>query len=366
MATKRYLLGLALLGLALPACSRLSAPSDRGSLIFSHAQHVEQAECGDCHGGVEQDRGGVAGKFIPGKSKCGECHEQELKTKCEMCHRGAKEGMRFVRPDRKLNFSHAAHLSRAKGSRGSKPTCTSCHPKGAKRAAVPGHGTCNTEVCHARTYAALRCSQCHQDMQRYREQTVAALEHGPGFKHTHGTLARQAGEACAQCHDQTFCAECHAATSPARASILFPEQVQRGFIHRGDFLTRHAVEASSAPQTCRKCHGQRHCRSCHALNGLAASVSDSLPGGRTRKAYHPAGWMSPGAAAFHGGRARQDIGRCASCHDQGGRSNCVGCHRVGGLGGNPHPPGWSWRDKSQQCRQNSMCTTCHPGGQGCR
>lgn len=361
---------------ALCSCSRLRAPSDRGSLIFPHALHTEQAACDDCHGGVKQDRGDPAGKFIPGKAKCGECHEDELKSKCQMCHRGAKEGIRFARVSRKLSFSHAAHSGRVK-------QCETCHTKSARRARqgaslgvrgeranqtlVPKHDTCNTSGCHSRTYASLRCSKCHEDLQRYREKGIAQIEHGPGFVRGHGTLARQSAEACAQCHDQTYCAECHAGgTAPARASILFPEQVQRGFIHRGDYLSRHAVEAASSPQTCRKCHGQRHCRSCHALNGLAEAVQDKLPGGRTRGRHHPAGWMTPASASFHGQRARQDIGRCASCHDQGSKSNCVGCHRVGGLGGNPHPPGWSWRDKSSQCRNSSMCATCHVGGTGCR
>lgn len=356
-------MGLSLVGvialLALAGCSRFRAPSDKGSVLFPHALHTEQADCADCHEGIAADTGGAAGKLIPGKAKCADCHEVKDEAQCGKCHRGAREGVSLRRVDRKLSFSHAAHAKRVKG-------CDTCHPKAGEGITVPGHETCNTSGCHEKTFAALRCRQCHEDMQRYREKTIAQLKHGPGWERAHGTLAKQATEACVQCHDQTYCAECHAAgTAPARASILFPEQIQRGFIHRGSFLARHAVEARSAPHTCRKCHGQRHCRSCHALNGLAEQVSDKLPGGRTRTAYHSAGWMTPASTDFHGHRARQDIARCASCHDRGGQSNCVGCHRVGGMGGNPHPPGWGWRDKAGQCRNSSMCATCHVGGQGC-
>lgn len=353
-------LGLVLV-LVLSGCSRLRAPSENGSLVFSHSQHTEQADCGDCHAGIDKDQGGPRGKFIPGKAKCGECHEEALKDrgKCSMCHRGARAGVRFRREDRKLTFSHASHAGRVKD-------CATCHPKGQQGgASIPGHATCASADCHRSAYRALRCSGCHQDLSRFREKAVAGLSHGPGFVREHGTLARQATEACAQCHDQTYCAECHARTTPARPAILFPERVDRGFIHRGDFLSRHFVEARSAPQSCKKCHGQQHCRSCHAMNGLAVATHEDLRVGRSRS-YHPAGWTQPGSGSFHGHRARQDIGRCASCHDRGAQSNCVSCHKVGGLGGNPHPPGWSWRDKSTQCRQNSMCATCHAGGQGCR
>ena len=146
--------------------------------------------------------------------------------------------------------------------------------------------------------------------------------------------------------------------------MRFPEKVSARFIHRGDYLTRHAVEARSDPASCRKCHGQRTCRSCHALNGLSAPPDKALAGGATRNP-HPAGWMVPGGDDFHGHKARRDINSCASCHDRGSASNCVSCHKVGGMGGSPHPTGWSWQDKSGQCASNPMCATCHSGGLGC-
>jgi hypothetical protein len=33
----------------------------------------------------------------------------------------------------------------------------------------------------------------------------------------------------------------------------------------------------------------------------------------------------------------------------------VGCHRVGGIGGSPHPPGWSTR----RHRSEMPCRLCH-------
>lgn len=340
------------------ACRVFRGDSGKGQIVFDHTNHAQQGDCTDCHDGVAGSTGSTAGKFIPPKKGCADCHD-DVMDKCQMCHRGPKDGVRLARVDRKLKFSHAGHAARV-GKKG----CATCHPAAKKGgASIPGHATCNT--CHKKSRATLDCAKCHQDLTRYRRPT-ASLSHGPGFAKSHGPLARRNIRACTQCHDQTYCADCHSGTALSRASVRFPERIQRQFIHRGDFVSRHTVEARSDPASCRKCHGQRHCRSCHALNGLAASVSTGKRTGRGGKAVHAAGWMTPGSSAFHGDKARQDIGRCASCHDRGAASNCVGCHRVGGMGGSPHPPGWSWRDKSAQCRNSTMCATCHAGGRGCK
>jgi hypothetical protein len=343
---------------ALAACSMSRRGSGSGSLTFSHTQHLAQAECSECHGEVAKSTTAPRGRFIPVKHEtCAKCHEEEVKKKCEMCHRGAREGVRFERPERRLRFSHASHTGKVK-------ECASCHPKSGRR--MPGHETCNSSACHQKSYKAMSCEQCHEDLSRYAVRPLlAGLKHGPGFARSHGAQARQSVKACTQCHDQTYCAECHGQAQAAAPSILWPEKVDRGFVHRGDFVSRHMIEARAQPQSCAKCHGQRHCRSCHALAGLAPTVEKSIAGGVNR-AHHPAGWNTTGSPDHHGRRARQDIRGCATCHDRGGRSSCIGCHRVGGSGGSPHPAGWSWRNKTALCRSTAMCASCHPGGQGCR
>jgi hypothetical protein len=46
---------------------------------------------------------------------------------------------------------------------------------------------------------------------------------------------------------------------------------------------------------------------------------------------------------------------CASCHEAGPATNCIGCHRVGAHGGNPHPSGW----QSTRGADAEMCGYCH-------
>ena len=60
----------------------------------------------------------------------------------------------------------------------------------------------------------------------------------------------------------------------------------------------------------------------------------------------------------HVREARRDPTACASCHDGAGQSLCVGCHQVGGVGGSPHPPGWS----SRVPLSAMPCRLCHPIG----
>jgi hypothetical protein len=42
-----------------------------------------------------------------------------------------------------------------------------------------------------------------------------------------------------------------------------------------------------------------------------------------------------------------------------GASNCVQCHRVGGVGGNPHPMGWTARHGTEEIDRSTMCLFCH-------
>jgi hypothetical protein len=67
-----------------------------------------------------------------------------------------------------------------------------------------------------------------------------------------------------------------------------------------------------------------------------------------------------GTSNEHGRAARRDPASCASCHGGAGEMLCVGCHRVGGIGGNPHPPGWS----SRQSLTDMPCRLCHTPGLG--
>jgi hypothetical protein len=184
---------------------------------------------------------------------------------------------------------------------------------------------------------------------------VGDFSHQGNFVRGHAAPARASAETCAQCHDQTYCADCHAKTVSVPVEVKFPERVNAQFIHRNDFLGRHSLEAAADPMSCQRCHGQTFCQSCHQEEGLVPAAT----GVAGQHDPHPAGWGFPGSRDFHGDAARRDITSCQVCHDQGPRSNCVTCHRVGGVGGNPHPPSWTQRHGADEIRKNAMCGYCH-------
>jgi len=321
--------------------------------VFPHSPHLDgEVDCKACHGDVA-----AATRLLP------TFRHAVLPAKnsdtCNGCHDDADfaEKIKLAIPPRSREFSvrmnHAAHLA--------KPgvTCKTCHEKppeaGDKEAAKLAMATCTGCHKHQADYAVGQCMPCHTDLQRY-EKPVAAFQHQGDFLKLHGALAKPTAERCAACHDQTFCADCHSATTvAARPSVIFPEDVQRDLIHRGDFISRHQIEAGADPTSCRKCHGSRFCDSCHTQQNLTGRTP---LGPLSARDPHPTGWANDkGGGNFHGNAARKNIVACAACHDNGADATCVGCHQSGGIGGNPHPSGW--KKKTADIGKNPMCGICH-------
>jgi hypothetical protein len=319
------------------------AEAKRPDVEFMHSPHVEQGlACEDCHAGIEKSVS-LNQRHLPPKDKCAECHEGYSGPSADSI------------PPPRLSFSHAVHLPKITA----KEKCAVCHaklPEAGEPRFVPSMDTCTGCHKHQLDYNQGRCRPCHVDMK--------GLEPGKYFTHEgdwtrlHGALARPSAESCAQCHDQTYCAQCHAATTaPARPSIVFPENVQRDYIHRGDYVSRHMIEAGADPVSCKRCHGTNFCEACHEQQNLRGVIGEGRP-------FHPAGWANDRASGhFHGDSARRDASSCAGCHDQAGTQNlCVACHQVGGVGGNPHPPSWKSRHDASDIGKNAMCRACHVSG----
>jgi len=138
-------------------------------------------------------------------------------------------------------------------------------------------------------------------------------------------------------------------------NVVLPDRPDKSFIHRNDFFSRHQIEAREDPGSCVRCHGsgeKSSCVACHKSQNVASGLS-------TARNPHPAGWGLPGSGQFHGEAARRDIVSCASCHDQGAQSNCVQCHKSGGIGGDPHPVSFGSKHSLQEARSNGSCLVCH-------
>jgi c(7)-type cytochrome triheme protein len=317
-------------------------PVESPKYTFPHSTHVDAGiACLTCHGSIAQAKaiGPTVHVALPSGAEakgCRDCHTDKFP---------AAPPPRQI--ERTITFSHADHLPKVKGE------CRRCHTAlveaGQTVAPVPSMSSCTACHNHAEEYAQAKCQPCHVDLKRYRLKPVADFKHAGDFLRTHGQMAKTNASTCAACHEQTSCAECHAATTrPFKPDIEWPEKVSAGFIHRGDYVSRHTIDVSADPASCRRCHGSAFCDACHHEQRI--SQRSAAAGGRNP---HPPSFL---AGNVHGLAARQNIVSCAGCHDQGARSTCVACHR----NVNPHPPGWGARhNKTSDVSKNSMCRTCH-------
>lgn len=339
-----------LLPLALTACGFKPAPARQGERAVTTFPHEKHGgfDCHDCHTGIIKSAK-LGDSKLPGVAKCEECHDRSK----------AEDKAKYSPPRREereyeLRFDHTAHLKRvAKGD------CTVCHKElpdpGEPWKTAPPMSACLGCHEHRVDFDQVRCQRCHLSLKRFPLRPVSEFAHTASWVKEHGKLTRGSAETCAACHDQTYCARCHAtSTTSGRPEIHFPEKVETDFIHRGDFLSRHQIEQQADPASCRKCHGSFFCDSCHKEQSLSGrSLSPRSP--------HPSpAWTTKGSGQFHGDAARSNMVACAGCHDQGAASVCVLCHRKGGVvqqgGGRTHPPGFKPTDKSK-----AMCQACHPG-----
>jgi len=343
-ALRRYGFALVLLLVALvAACTESPRPR------FPHAVHLAGLACGE-KGGPEC----LSCTSCHSLSRRDQAHAMPTVTQCERCHHEGRHALEAVlaapreAPYGLITFDHDRHLAlpQVEGQ------CVHCHAGVVKTGSpsLPPMATCFGCHEHQEQWSRGQCAPCHAQAEVKRLLPQTFLQHAGDFVKHHGTEAAQQKRLCQACHEQADCDSCHDASQDLTVERRRPEAVTRSFVHRGDFLTTHALEAQSQPARCQRCHTPETCDACHAARGVSASLIE----GRNP---HPPGWVgnNPNARSFHGTAARRDILLCASCHDQGPATNCIRCHKVGGYGGNPHPAGW----KSTRSENSQMCRYCH-------
>jgi hypothetical protein len=327
---------------ALAACAGVLGLTHDGPQPFPHRKHaLAGVACTRCHAGLGSDF------ELPDASMCTSCHAKPHDTRpCLDCHAAPNALAELADSRAHLVFDHKRHASTSNNN------CARCHVGVADgdEHMRPPMATCFRCHDHDASRDARNCRACHRDLDDATTLPETHLAHDGDWLREHGTRAASSGELCRSCHRDAFCADCHGKTVPilpARARFDTPDATT---IHRAGFVSRHALEARAEPGACATCHSTSRCASCHAALGVA---------GGPRASPHPPGWVGPAAADnAHGREARRDPSACASCHDGAGQMLCVGCHEVGGVGGNPHPPGWS----SRVPVSSLPCRLCHPIG----
>jgi len=328
------------------ACAGVLGLSKSQPQPFPHRAHVTKGvPCTRCHVGISEDDGSKL--HIPDDTTCVECHQKPHDSRpCLGCHTTEGKLAELMEAREHLVFQHKAHFKEVKGN------CARCHvgvAEGDTRMRPP-MAACFK--CHDQQAAsnASRCDACHKDLEDSGTLPATHLAHDADWLSEHGLRAASSGELCQSCHKEAFCASCHGQTVAALPATMKFGNPFSPSVHRAGFASRHSLEAHSEPGTCTTCHQPERCATCHIAKGVA---------GDGRRSPHPPGWVGLTASEnLHGREARRDPASCAACHDGGGQSLCIGCHKVGGVGGNPHPPGWS----SRISLSSAPCRFCHPIG----
>jgi hypothetical protein len=344
MTLRRIAVGLALCGLV--ACAGVLGFTRSGTRSFPHRTHVVAGvSCTQCHAGI---RDGSSALHLPGDERCVSCHKKPHDTRsCTSCHVGPNTIADLAESRAHIIFDHRRHLDgEANGN------CMRCHTGvgDGDDHMRPAMATCFR--CHADDAQrdARKCDACHRDLADTGMLPASHLAHDGDWMREHGTRAASSGDVCESCHKQSFCAGCHGQTVPALPAARRFADPFSASVHRAGFAARHSLEARSDPGACATCHGPERCLACHTEKGVAEKSTNNP---------HPRGWVGITAAEnLHGREARRDPAACASCHGGAGEALCVQCHKVGGVGGNPHPSGWS----SRQPMSAMPCRMCHPVG----
>ena len=357
------------------------------SLYFSHENHVNEydAACSDCHGESE------GGRFArPGHDSCVDCHEDWIDTEkitektCGQCHkaRDLEELAGGEPPDARIlpggEFIHTEALAER---------CTECHGDlfGEKLYDVPSLDRAARvrirDMAHGWDMA---CTDCHVDL----DPETAPLSHDLNWERRHGTYGIEADNACAMCHTEQSCRDCHAETMPESHTLLWKNKT-------------HGIEAGWDRERCQVCHEEDSCTACHqevrpvshnaawrknhCLNchssestGTGCALCHEVSGPDSHPNPHDANWETAHCRSCHNGTPQGDT--CNICHVDAGldnhpnphrggyeRSHCNSCHEGSTLYGvsceachgddllgghpNPHQPGFA----------RSHCSSCHDG-----
>lgn len=217
----------------------------------------------------------------------------------------------------------------------------------------PAMAICFTCHEHQDQWRVRDCDGCHVDLPAERITPSSHLVHDGDFLREHGVRAASSRDLCMTCHSESTCASCHGVgTVPALPARLLFDEPRLSGLHRAGFRSRHALEARADPALCTSCHSPRTCEGCHASERVAGNLGARSP-------HRPGFLTATRGGGDHGVQARIDPLSCASCHGGAGEQLCVGCHKVGGPGGNPHGNGFSSRKDK---RRDLPCRLCHAEG----
>jgi len=268
---------------------------------------------------------------LHGEDDCYRCHQDSF---CDRCHREANPHTRdwTVRhPEEARSDSSrclVCHLVPGEDQPSDVSDlafCRDCHSLRRE------HGGTDWTSIHGQESLAdpVSCERCHQESW-CADCHAISRPHPAEWSVRHAAEASHDATGCAVCHPTDFCGACHTREEGIPKS------------HKAGWLTRHKEEARAGEKACSTCHQPDFCRACHVNHAPE---------------NHGALWLSE-----HGASSRADETACVLCHEQ---RSCRACHGLQ----MPHPQDWlaehfaPAQDKTQcqKCHHEQGCAICHRG-----
>lgn len=188
------------------------------------------------------------------------------------------------------------------------------------------------------------CASCHQS-------EGIAPNHGAFWVREHRVFAVKAGANCADCHDQSYCLDCHTGggIEPDLTRSLSRRGEYMPKTHRSDWISIHPINALDNPQNCYRCHDATFCFDCHSkLKSNTLNIKSHVKTFVGQDFI----WNSE-----HSREARRNLQSCQSCHPEG--DVCLRCHSAKlSVRVNPHPKDWDG-SKLKSASGNRTCRVCH-------
>ncbi len=219
------------------------------------------------------------------------------------------------------------------------------------------------------------CNECHRG-------SGVTPNHQAAWNAEHRLIAVKADAPCVDCHDQSWCLDCHAGGGIDRdlhtpqASTGGPDLMPKS--HRSGWIEIHPIFSNDNPASCNRCHDASFCVACHGrfrpqelqFQSHRRGWSDlsAAPGGARHSTFPPDSCLTchPGSVlpakewtAAHAREARRNLPSCQACHPEG--DVCLKCHSARtGLRVNPHPDDWGSRQKRlNKAAGQRTCVKCH-------
>ena len=359
--------------------SRVVYPTQKIAIRFNHKLHMKDQgmKCVDCHDEATTSTK-ASDRMMPEASTCDGCHGSDHKkirdvkggegmAACALCHQAyqpsfGNDVIRMELPTAHLVSNHKVHADR-------KINCEQCHGavqdvELATREQLPRMKGCFG--CHAmsgpgRGTAKNDCETCHEQRpdgqlkvsfksgQLMPPRWMGNMEHTADFIERHKRVAGDNAQACASCHSENFCTDCH------------DGKVRPRNVHANDYLSIHPVEARLDNPRCTSCHQeQQFCLPCHMRAGVAQSAS---PGSNAKQGrFHPAPsvWSEPPRTRqHHAWEAQRNLNACVSCHTERDCASCHASQNMGGRGFDPHPAGFQNKCAAAMRKNPRPCLVCH-------